>query len=895
MKSPFLSLILSLLCTVSVFAQCPTSITNLSTEVTNASCPSTGRVVIHSSAESNTSVIYQIIAGPAEGGWSSTPQSSNVFSTLKAGTYTFKASCGSVEATVSATVSSTYTPPTVNATVSNICTNYQTGATITVSGTGSSTPLRYAVLKSDNANADDATFTYQTSNVFNVTEFGTYQVRVKDACNNFVTQTVQLAPQAPRAGLTTWGYTYNDCNTLRVSYNLYNTNNQNVIDLSKFNYRIEIWESTSSTCPGTAPTTAPTQVYTTSTNNYFSIQSTTNSYYYRITSMCGEVFTGCNVVPNHTLQATAQIAVGCAAGDANAIIFQTNAPGNYTLNITGFDAANNITSNHAFPSQASAIFRNITPAHHYSYTLTDVCGRTYQGTVTTPVPGSATASIRSYASWCTTVLGTGVVEVYFSGHIPGLASMQLSNITLHSTTTANTYNAIAVNYNPLYATFYNVPPGQYEIVFRTTTGTCETKIPLTVVADNDAPLAFSLTAGVTQLCGGKGSITSSVTTNSSASVTYTLTGGAATQSNTTGSFTNLDPGTYTVTAALNGACTQGQTNLTASRTFTITAAGQPPVINKKIGIACEGSPTGFAGFFISGAGPFTIERKEASQSTYTVVTTSAGNEATVQNLELGKTYDFRVIDNCGIATTTQVTIQPLGVIRKETTLQPCNGQPYILAVENLPGATYSWTYNGGAPFSTSNEVAFSSYSINNNGHYEVTISFGSCVTRKVTFDLNSTYCGSGLPVTFDDIEAVVKNGKLFVNWSTLREIDNASFEIEVSPDGQSFRKIGTVLSESQSGPEETRREYSFEITAGQATTAMAATGIMLLLAGFAARRKKLMLVGAIFFAGIFFAASCNKNNNEMENKDTGINYVRIAVVDKDGGKTYSKVIKVVYE
>ena len=103
------------------YAQCPSAITTSASDVTAASCPSSGQILVHSSAEAEPSATYQIISGPASGGFQTTAQSSNDFTGLPAGNYTIRITCGTVTADVTATVDDTYTPISMTPAVTNVC------------------------------------------------------------------------------------------------------------------------------------------------------------------------------------------------------------------------------------------------------------------------------------------------------------------------------------------------------------------------------------------------------------------------------------------------------------------------------------------------------------------------------------------------------------------------------------------------------------------------------------------------------------------------------------------------------------------------------------------------------------------------------------------------------
>ena len=55
----------------------------------------------------------------------------------------------------------------------------------------------YSLLKTTNANYSDALSSYGASNILNPIDSGTYQVRIKDNCGNFITKTVFIQPSVP--------------------------------------------------------------------------------------------------------------------------------------------------------------------------------------------------------------------------------------------------------------------------------------------------------------------------------------------------------------------------------------------------------------------------------------------------------------------------------------------------------------------------------------------------------------------------------------------------------------------------------------------------------------------------------------------------------------------------
>ncbi|SDE16956.1 choice-of-anchor Q domain-containing protein [Niabella drilacis] len=149
-----------------------------------------------------------------------------------------------------------------------------------------------------------------------------------------------------------------------------------------------------------------------------------------------------------------------------------------------------------------------------------------------------------------------------------------------------------------------------------------------------------------------------------------------------------------------------------------------------------------------------------------------------------------------------------------------------------------------------------------------------------------------LPVSFGALSASIQNNKLTVNWQTLSEINNDHFEIEASQDGVNFTTIATVTSKAQDGNSSTTLQYSWEADSG-ALVAFSGLGIVLLilLLPVAHRYKKQLLMVSVVLFMTFI--SCSKRTDSLA-ENTGDKYfIRIAQVDKDGGKTYSKMVRVV--
>ncbi|SDL21344.1 hypothetical protein SAMN04488090_0371 [Siphonobacter aquaeclarae] len=800
------ALILPLLLTAfSALSQCPASIQNASTSATPATCPSNGTVSISSNVSGNAGATYQIVSGPASGGYQTTAQSGTTFTSLPPGAYTFRITCGTATTDVSATIDNQYTPLQLSTAVSNLCQNGQAGGTITASATGGnpgSTGLQYAFLLSDQPNADDAQFTYSSSATFQATAYGTYQVRVKDACNNFVTRTVELAPLSPagHVGFNKTGYT---CSTTTYSAYLTRADDNVSIDYTASpGYYYEVYElAAGATCAvpsGGTPVIAKT--ITQASDLQFTLSSTAPRILIRTVSPCGEETIECFDIAPRNFYSTFGITMNCDGSGNVTANFLMWAQQDYVFPITatvtpqGGTPVTHVVANN---NELLYAFPDMPLAASYTYTLTDACGQVFTDTVTAPTAGDGFAvNVTSGSLSCVNTVGLKQVELYLRGYNPGVSGAAIEvrdaggNVVYTGTGSYDGYIALP----PL-------APGTYSIHIVPSSGSCAPLDASFVISDTDSPpLNFTLSATATQLCGGTGSITSTLIYNGSQTITYALLdgSGATVSTNTSGTFINLPAGTYTVQATANYASC-GIPNLTGQVQQTIQPAGTAPVVTKKLGVICEnadGTPmsTGKAIFQFSGFGPFKVEMKKTTEpeTAYVVKGTNVPADFTADGLDAGTDYDVRITDQCGNTAVTQVSIGALLPLNLTNQYQPCQGQPYVLGVEDVVDATYTWEKNG-TVIATSREVTFPSYNASNDGSYICTVVLaGGCVTRKITVNLSSTQCGAVLPVTLVYFKARVENCGATLEWRTAKEDGFDYFLIEKSADARQFGTVGKL-------------------------------------------------------------------------------------------------------
>ncbi|GEM_PF-1372077 len=157
-------------------------------------------------------------------------------------------------------------------------------------------------------------------------------------------------------------------------------------------------------------------------------------------------------------------------------------------------------------------------------------------------------------------------------------------------------------------------------------------------------------------------------------------------------------------------------------------------------------------------------------------------------------------------------------------------------------------------------------------------------------------CSFVLPVDFGNISASFKNNQLSVLWSTQEETNNSHFEVELSKDGVHFVPIGSVKSKAVDGRSDQLLKYEF--TANQNAAMVFGWGLLGLGLGVgfvAGGRKKALFMALLAISALVIWAGCSKQTDSVSPGDEATLYTRIAQVDQDGTKSYSKVVRVVRE
>ncbi len=792
MKISFVIFFLSVF--VKVQGQCPSTVSAFILSQTNATCPSDATITIGSNANGQPSVTYQVITAPT--GVSLAPQSSNVFSSLPLGNYTFKVTCGASSANVTATISTTYTQLVATTVSTNVCSNPTSGGTITVSASGGTTPYSYALLKTNNVNYNDALSNYGVSNILNPLDTGTYQVRIKDNCGNFITKTVVMQPLVPTIFLNPGNISNNQpcgSNNVGLYYTLADFNGVNLNSINIENgYVVEIYKKAVGCTRGE---------FINSVNKLQGAESMiaipiNQDIYLKVINSCNDTSFVCYNYPINELIYKIHwqsVSTGCmTAENPNGLI---NIGKDWTENARGvevYSLENLAGTILRTPTSDSIIFKNL-PFDTYVVVGQDGCGAISRDTLAPIYPGEIPTIIEWQQSLeCTNQTGTFTFDATIGGYINDLANAVVTIVSGPSN----------VGVQGLYFAAYrdvrwvNMLPGDY--VASVVTG-CGTTLINFTINQNIAGLEQSLTLSATQVCNVGNIINSTLLYNSNGYVSFDLYNAANVNisNNETGIFTGVAAGLYTVKATIEvwGYCAA---SYTISKTIEILSAGAPPLVTKKIVSICEdgsGNPTANGKAIIRSLGfaPFKVEVKKVAESdaNYVVKYTASVNDFTVDNLEAYENYRIRITDQCGNTALTDVSVGILEQLNPIIGAAPCFNSLYTLTAPDMIDATYSWK-KAGIEISTSKEVIFPNYGIANNGEYICTISIGGgCIIRSVSNMLTGINC-SVLPIKIVSFTGTVQNCNVALNWKLQASNTITNVAVQKSTDGINYEILKNI-------------------------------------------------------------------------------------------------------
>lgn len=765
-----------LLGTSMAYAQsCPGTLNATVSSVTAATCPSNGEAVVTTDAPTGTALFFYIVSGPS-GTPLMTPQSDGIYSSLLAGSYQVAVVC---DGDTSVTDTVTFTVADLNVEFESLtlsvtnpaaaCAGSPTPSVIHVDDVeGGNPPFQYAYYLGTDPDFDDALATYGSVDSQLVTTYGTYQVRVKDACGIFYTETIIVnAPptiQPVKLEINTY---LNDqpCaeNTLTNKFILTDISGAPVdhsLYVAGTGFTVAVYASDASCGTGALLLTETLTTLPSGGNFEIEIPKGVEVLKYVVTNSCGVSEETCATTNNfyNPLFFPDFSMGGCPGGSGSTAPNMTISPGwvsegfKHPITFELLASDSSVIETYVANSSAENSYAFATvPPGDYIIRATDACGYTVIKTISNPytsTPDPITIDQAWTFNGCgyglsNNVLGTKSVVMRLYGTIPGLYESSTtvtitsgpSNVGLEGTRDIWPSTVGRQYY------FHNLAPGTYSFEIVTTCGT----YTASTTVDSTLLLQRDITAEAYSLCTGLGGINLTVNNNVSTSTAteYTLFNATTDDSITTIyglTFPNLDSGVYYV--RMRTIDCNGDTFYTNSGPVTVLAPGAKPRISRALAMVCDGAITGTAYLTLAGAAPLKLEYKKASDATWTLYSTTAPSEVTLTGLEANQTYQVR-LQSCGKSTISQFKVKTAVPITTYKNYYPCQGANFTARYPKYAGATYTWVKNAtGEIVSTSNNYSLGAYdSTTMDGAYTLTISWGGCMLKTVNVNMNSDSCG----------------------------------------------------------------------------------------------------------------------------------------------------------
>ncbi|MCL9809971.1 beta strand repeat-containing protein, partial [Flavobacterium luminosum] len=635
--------------------------------------------------------------------------SSTTYGGLTAGTYNYIVR-DAKQCTFNGTV--TVTEPTAISLSALLTSPYTctSSGVITVTASGGTGTLSYSINGT----------TFQASNVFTVSSAGTYTITVKDANGCTATTSVVVAPLTPPTDISfsATAVTCTSGNTSNVTLTV-----------------------TGGALPLTYQIIAPTAGIAQTSNVFNNLAPGTYTFLVTDAKNCTyqESFT-INPLPALTVNAVVNNNVQCVGSATGSIRFTVSGYSptyNYTITPNGFpgDSGTNI-------GVASVTVNNL-PANTYTITIVNPStGCTTSTTVTISAPAVALSA----------TLDTKPVTCLTNGSVTVNATGGWGGYTYAISPVAGTQSG---------NTFTNVPAGSYNITIVDANG-CSITRPFTLAAPTQPTIALEATS---DFCydttnGASLYVTAS---NGVAPYQFSLNGGAFVASNTPTNghtFSNLTPGTYTITVRDAYGCTNAVI-------FTQTINPQltlNTVLTKDFD--CSTTPNAVISGTINGGYPGYTYQVSYNGGSYAAPTTVTGSTFTysIPTTNPG-TYQILVTDIRGCTVQSGVITIPA--------LQPVTVSTSQVNVLCFGDATGSVTFTPGggvAPYQINfNGTGFSANTTYSNlaaGTYTYVVRDSKLCTisGSVTITQNPqiTYTSNLVPITCDPVSGNTTLGQICV-------------------------------------------------------------------------------------------------------------------------------------
>ncbi len=681
-----------------VSAQCPAPVPfSISITSLGSSCQANGRILV-SKIGGSAPFVYEIIAGPIL----APPQTPNTFSALPPGNYIVQASdgCGTI-LTANAIVAGSYVTPDLTFVATEVTCSGLMDGSIEAFASDGLPAYEYRVIQ---LSSPPDTIGPQSSSLFTGLEKGNYQIQVFDQCDNFQTRSVTVDTVA----YGPWDVymippSKVGCDTFRASINV---NGNPSPDLFPMEYVVYNNSNPMVVYKSGVAMSAPVIV---------DVDGQFQNYTFIATDNCGRT-ADIQFSTNHGLGSNLNYT--CSDG----LIFSMS-PNKMLPPIIYEITAGPIVAG----PQTSNVFPNLVPGT-YTYQATDACGLTLtkQSTLNEPKWGINAVMLTNVTC------GVGLGRIAFS--LSTIGGHPKPNYPVTWTMTSAPSGVMVPHSfvaGASTANLYEYPPGDYEF---TTTDACGTTY--TAAKSLSGPLELNYSIDTEELCVNGNIVVNggyNVTTNQYA--LYDLAGNEIAPFQNSGTFNNYPAAEYEV-RIWNGA----SACLPILDTIELEPYQQPN-LDLLAGIECIDGTAYISGFPEFGVEPYTFELISGPELR------GPQSSPIFTGLPLGN-YDVRMVDDCTNSYINSVDVEPFEPVISGYGPPFCIGDPLSLYVDNVNGATYSWTGPNGFA-STEPTVDLPIVTPQDTGIYSVIITIPGCLTT-TSIDLDVAVQGPcGVKVAID--------------------------------------------------------------------------------------------------------------------------------------------------
>ncbi|MFT3937025.1 MAG: hypothetical protein QM726_25590 [Chitinophagaceae bacterium] len=445
-------------------------------------------------------------------------------------------------------------------------------------------------------------------------------------------------------------------------------------------------------------------------------------------------------------------------------------------------------ANTAIDSNSSGTFNNIAYGS-YCIQMVNTC---YDTTITRCFSASAVPISISVSSTASCTIGTTSFNINISNGVgPYTINIYNPGGALVSSTSSNTSTAVV---NGL----VGLPSGYtYKVVVK---GACSSMdsanvTPLTNTITRSINANSKCPGGLWQNGSGDltvnaqftgGSITPTIISRDGNPVSINFT----TQTGSNYTFANMQPATYVIKYTL-----QGCANMVYD-TFNLKPYSYPSLDQSAV-YQCNNNSFSVSAAANGGIGPFTYDIIGSIPSSPSIL--EGPQSSPTFAINNGTTYSLvrlRVTDACGNATINDASILPLANTIV-TASSDCYYNSITLSVDSVANATYTWykkTSSTDSVLVSNNQTHNIPYLLpSDTGVYVNVMSVNNgCLQKVSSFHITGACGGSVLSVNGLSFSAALDKDNVQLKWNTARAFDAASFVIERSADGITFKEIGAM-------------------------------------------------------------------------------------------------------